>query len=570
MLRPQLACSASLLLAAVVRAATVTYDWQVDWISAAPDGFTRPVIGINGEWPCPPIEASVGDNVVVKLTNNLGNQSTSLHFHGIRQIQTNFMDGASVVTQCPLAPGDTMTYNFTVDVAGTYWYHSHNMGQYVDGIRGALLVYDPDDPYGGDYDEDEVVTLSDWHHEETIHLSRFLLSPENAPPEPPAMDSILVNDIRRDPHFNIDRNKTYRFRFINFSAAASFMLNFEEVNAEVIAIDSYNIRRAKASTIRIAPAQRYDILIDFKDTDSDNIPFLIAMDANLDYTNPELGPTWLFNLTGHFITNPYLPLRRNQDVVEWDPLDDSRLEPFWGYSPLSNPNRFILFDAEFCPDQYGIPRACFNNRPYVMQNVPTLYTAATVGEFNTNPVVYGAVNPFILSEGDVVDIVVNNHDERNHPFHLHGHHFEVLDRPFARAGTWPGRNATTINRYPPLRDTVDVMAHSYVVIRFLADNPGVHLFHCHIEWHVEMGLTATFILEPEKIRGLEIPQDHLDSCRKIGMATEGNAGGNVDNPLHTSNMNDQPPRFHAGAEYPPPRFEDEPSCRPPSRIMRGM
>lgn len=182
-----------------------------------------------------------------------------------------------------------------------------------------------------------------------------------------------------------------------------------------------------------------------------------------------------------------------------------------------------------------------------MQNVPTLYTAATVGQFNTHPVVYGAVNPFIISEGEVVDIVVNNHDERNHPFHLHGHHFEVLDRPLeSGVGPWPGPNATTYNEHPPLRETVDVMAHSYVVLRFLADNPGVHLFHCHIEWHVEMGLTMTFVVAPERLRGLQIPQDHLDACRTIGMPTAGNAGGNVVNPLHTGSMNDQPPRFHAG------------------------
>ncbi|ROT41462.1 iron transport multicopper oxidase FET3 [Sodiomyces alkalinus F11] len=546
MSRLQLVRLIFLLLAAVVRADTVTYDWQADWISATPDGVTRPVIGINGEWPCPSIEASVGDEVVVRLTNNLGNQTTGLHFHGMRQIQTNFMDGASVVTQCPLGPGDTITYRFTVDVPGTYWYHSHNMGQYVDGLRGALLVYDPDDPYSEDYDEEEVVTLSDWYHEQTIYLSRFLLSPQNEPPAPPGIDSILVNDVRRNPHFHVDKNKTYRLRFINLSAAASFMLNFEEVDAQVIAIDGYNVRRARASMVRIAPAQRYDILVCFTDTYSDNIPFLIALDGNPDYTNPELRPRWPLNLTGQFISDPDAPLRRNRDVTVWRPMDDSRLEPFGDYRPLSHPNRLIQLEAEFCQDQYNIPRACFNHIPYVLQKVPTLYTAATVGEHNTNPVVYGAVNPFILSQGDIVDIVVNNHDDRNHPFHLHGHHFEVLDRPCARSGVWPGPNATHINEYPPLRDTVDVMAHSYVVIRFLADNPGVHLFHCHIEWHVEMGLTATLILGPEKLRGLDIPQDHLDSCRRIGMPTAGNAGGDLENPLHTWNMNDKPPRFHAG------------------------
>lgn len=102
------------LVAALADAATVSYDWHVTWVNAAPDGFARPVIGINGQWPCPTIEASVGDTVVVRLTNNLGNQTTGLHFHGINQVSTNFMDGPSMVTQCPLPPNMTMTYQFTV------------------------------------------------------------------------------------------------------------------------------------------------------------------------------------------------------------------------------------------------------------------------------------------------------------------------------------------------------------------------------------------------------------------------------------------------------------------------
>ncbi len=65
-------------------AATVSYDFSVDWVRANPDGaFERSTIGINGEWPIPRIVASVGDTVLVNVRNNLGNQSTSLHFHGL-------------------------------------------------------------------------------------------------------------------------------------------------------------------------------------------------------------------------------------------------------------------------------------------------------------------------------------------------------------------------------------------------------------------------------------------------------------------------------------------------------
>lgn len=112
---------AFLSLASVARTATVTYDWTATWVWASPDGYGRPVIGINNQWPCPKIEATVGDTVVINFTNNLGNQTSGLHFHGINQVQSPDMDGPSGVTQCPVPPGSTLTYEFVVDIGGTFW-----------------------------------------------------------------------------------------------------------------------------------------------------------------------------------------------------------------------------------------------------------------------------------------------------------------------------------------------------------------------------------------------------------------------------------------------------------------
>lgn len=95
-------------------AKTVHYDWNVGWVTAAPDGFSRPVIGINGEWPCPQIDVALGDRLVIDVHNDLGNQSTSLHWHGLHQYGTNDMDGSSGATQCPIAPGQSFTYDFNV------------------------------------------------------------------------------------------------------------------------------------------------------------------------------------------------------------------------------------------------------------------------------------------------------------------------------------------------------------------------------------------------------------------------------------------------------------------------
>lgn len=112
--------------ATIVQAASVTYNFDIGWVIANPDGaFARPVMGINGQWPLPHITASVGDRVMVNVVNHLGNQSTSLHFHGLYQNGTTEMDGPVGVTQCPIAPGASFTYDFQVSPN----YDSYHFGQ---------------------------------------------------------------------------------------------------------------------------------------------------------------------------------------------------------------------------------------------------------------------------------------------------------------------------------------------------------------------------------------------------------------------------------------------------------
>ena len=91
------------------------YNWDVTWVNRNPDGLhERPVIGINNQWPVPAITASVGEQITVRLTNQLGNETTSLHFHGLFQNGTNSMDGPTGLTQCPIGLGETFTYVFMV------------------------------------------------------------------------------------------------------------------------------------------------------------------------------------------------------------------------------------------------------------------------------------------------------------------------------------------------------------------------------------------------------------------------------------------------------------------------
>ena len=123
---------------------------------------------------------------------------------------------------------------------------------------------------------------------------------------------------------------------------------------------------------------------------------------------------------------------------------------------------------------------------------------------------------------------------------MHGHAFQVIARSNAQEAPYPG----TVNApdSPVRRDTVQVKAGGYLVLRFKANNPGINLFHCHIEWHVEAGLVATFIEAPKEIqdRQSQVPADHLQACKAQGILTEGNAAGNTKNHLDLTGANTVP------------------------------
>lgn len=172
--------------------------------------------------------------------------------------------------------------------------------------------------------------------------------------------------------------------------------------------------------------------------------------------------------------------------------------------------------------------AYFNNVSYVSQETPTLYTALTSGKDAEDPETYGQVNPFIIKKDEIIEITLNNLSPSHHPFHLHGHHFQVLSRGGPGGGTVEARDEDFAS-VPMRRDTVSVNGLSTTVIRFKADNPGVWLFHCHIEWHMPLGMVTTFIEEPRELQNSlkSIPKKHLEICEAQGLSTGEQAAGST-------------------------------------------
>jgi iron transport multicopper oxidase len=361
-----------------------------------------------------------------------------------------------------------------------------------------------------------------------------MLQPSNTQFRPPLPDSIVINE-GGSTRIPFHKGKTYRFRMISFSAFGSCLVHFQNHTMQVIMQDGSYVTRAEASQIYLSPGQRYDVLISAADTDSGNYPFLFSLDVNPDFRAPTLPLGFPYNQTGYLVTDPSQNSTSVDVVHVWNPVDSTQFTNPAGEGPLGPVGTSIKLDVSFCFDNNSIPRSCLNGKPYVPQRVPTLYSAATTGDDNANPAVYGGVNPFIAPGGEIIEIILNNHDTGSHPFHLHGHQFQVLAAPASNSGSFSG-DTSNFPANPAYRDVFLVNAKSHAVIRFKADNPGAWLFHCHNEWHVEMGLTATVIEDPAKLKGLVFPQDHIDVCKAIGQPYRGNAAGNTQNYTDTAGM----------------------------------
>lgn len=123
-----------------------------------------------------------------------------------------------------------------------------------------------------------------------------------------------------------------------------------------------------------------------------------------------------------------------------------------------------------------------NGRAYQPPSVPTLLKVLSGA--STNDDFDASENSFVIASGDVVEINISGVNNP-HPFHLHGHTFDVVRQ-----------NGVANYVNPPRRDVVTT-GPGTTTIRFKADNPAPWILHCHIEWHLEGGLAVVFVEDPD-------------------------------------------------------------------------
>ncbi|KAL1849720.1 hypothetical protein Plec18167_005291 [Paecilomyces lecythidis] len=487
----------------------VTREYYLELIEAtvAPDGYSRTALTVNGSIPGPTIEADWGDTVVVHVTNSLteSKNGTSIHFHGIRQNYTNQNDGVVAITQCPTAPGDSITYTWRATQYGSTWYHSHFDLQAWEGVFGGIII---NGPASSNYDEDKgILILNDWSHQTVDELYSTAQTSG-----PPTLDNALINgtnvygdDDDSDQtgyRFNTSftAGTSYRFRLVNAAIDTHFKFSIDNHTLTVIASDLVPIEPYNTTVLDIAMGQRYDIIVTADQSDvADNFWMrAIPQEACSDNDSTD-------NIKGivYYGDSPSTPTTTGYSYTDsCDDEDLSNLVPVVSQD-VSAATWQDIEDATVGTNSDSLFRWYLNETTFQVEwDDPTLLK------------VYNNITNFSTSTGVIklpdadkwAYIIIETSLAVPHPIHLHGHDFAILAQG---SGTYNSSDLGSLTN-PPRRDTAMLPGSGYLVLAFKTDNPGVWLMHCHIGWHTEEGFALQFIERYSEISSL-IDYDTLNS-----------------------------------------------------------
>lgn len=491
------------------------------WINVSdhtisPDGYLKPEGKvINNTYPGPLIEACWGDDITIHVTNFVKTNGTTIHWHGVRQLHTVEADGVNGVTQCPIATGDTFTYNFKATQYGHSWYHSHYSLQYPDGVAGPLLIHGPT---SANWDEQlEPILISDWSHNSAFQD----FGQELAGLRPP-MQTVLLGGIgnftcsptdprcvpaaKRKPIFSrvFQKGKRYLLYLINSSTESSFVFTIDNHLLQIVTNDFVPIYPYKNESIHIGIGQRYAVIVEanpsapvqadgnywIRTLVSDNCGNITdnkPLSGVIRYDPKSTAFPTSTNHTSLSLLCADEPPENLVPVVPWfvstqadnDVVKDT-FEADIDKTPTHGAKRWDLTDTPLwlnfsSPTILNLANKTFNPEYAIVEED---YSRGFVYLVITTQLIFQK-NKFLATAA--------------HPIHLHGHDFAILAQSTANYSVTESAKTFNFNN-PPRRDVALLPAGGYLAIAFKPDNPGIWLIHCHIAWHASSGL-ALQILE---------------------------------------------------------------------------
>ncbi|MBF6038019.1 copper resistance system multicopper oxidase [Pseudomonas sp. P154a] len=501
-------------------------------------GSPRTAMTINGGIPGPLLRWREGDTVTLRVRNQL-KDDTSIHWHGIL-LPAN-MDGVPGLSFHGIEPGGMYVYQFKVRQNGTYWYHSHSGLQEQSGVYGPLVI-DAKEPEPFQYDRDYVVMLTDWSDEDAAGLMKTLkkqsdyynynkltvgdfihdvgekgwgetvadrkmwaemkMNPTDLADVSGATYTFLMNGQAPDRNWTgvFRPGEKLRLRFINGSAMTYFDVRIPGLKMTVVAADGLHVKPVSVDEFRIAVAETFDVIVE--PTQEAYTLFAQSMDrtgyargtltskAGLSAPIPALDPRprvtmddmgmggmdhgSMGDMAGMDHGGMAMPgMQSHPDTEKDNSLVDMQAmttspkldDPGLG---LRNNGRRVL--------TYSDLRSTFED-PDGREPGRTLELHLTghMEKFawSFNGVKFSDAEPLRLKYGERVRVVLVNDTMMTHPIHLHGMWSDLEDEN---------------GQFMVRKHTIDMPPGSRRSYRVTADALGRWAYHCHLLYHMEMGM----------------------------------------------------------------------------------
>jgi FtsP/CotA-like multicopper oxidase with cupredoxin domain len=414
------------------------------------DGKTVHAWTYNGGLPGPLIKTRVGDRLIVHFKNEL-DEPTTVHWHGVRvPIE---MDGVPDISQPDVKKGETFVYDFIVRDAGLYWYHPHVMSaaQVGFGLYGALLVEDPEDGVG--VDDQLTLVLSDIGFD-----SKGVLEPADSGGSAGMVfgregEYVLANG-RRRPVLKARPGAPQRWRIVNAAKSRFFYLDMDGQPFTVIGTDGgFQEKPTTTDILLVTPGERVDVIVTPKG--KAGTPLAVR--------------GMLYN--------------RGYGSVEYRSVEEVMMIEFTKEPPVVAKPVTVTRVLPVPSIEGATPVDILLTLPPMQNNK---------SEFQVNGVPFWKAKPYSAKLGEKQLWIVNNDSDWDHPFHLHGFFFQIVDE----AGKPVGPLA--------LKDTVNIPMKATVRLLVTFDErPGEWMFHCHILDHADGGLMGTVMV------GDGVPTGHV-------------------------------------------------------------
>ncbi|KPG98788.1 copper resistance system multicopper oxidase [Pseudomonas sp. RIT-PI-r] len=508
------------------------------FIGETPVNFTgrpRTAMTINGSLPGPLLRWREGDTVTLRVRNRLS-ASTSIHWHGIL-LPAN-MDGVPGLSFHGIEPGGVYVYQFKLRQNGTYWYHSHSGLQEQAGVYGPLVI-DARGPEPFQYDREFVVMLSDWSDEDPTSLMKTLkkqsdyynfdkrtvddfisdvsekgwgatiadrkmwaemnMNPTDIADISGATYTFLMNGHAPDNNWTglFRPGEKLRLRLINGSAMTYFDVRIPGLKMTVVAADGLHVKPLSVDELRIAVAETYDVIVE-PDAEVYTL-FAQAMDrsgyargtlatrAGLSASVPVLDPRPLVTMDDMGMGG------MDHGSMDMSAMDHSAMGPMQAHPDSEKDNPLVDMQAMSTAPKLDDPGLGLrNNGRRVLSYADLrstfedpdgrdpsrtieLHLTGHMEKFawSFNGIKFSDAEPLRLKYGERIRLVLVNDTMMTHPIHLHGMWSDLEDEN---------------GNFQVRKHTIDMPPGTRRSYRVTADALGRWAYHCHLLYHMEMGM----------------------------------------------------------------------------------